>query len=295
MTAGNTRDLLRDHAEPQRATYVELFFDVIFVFALTRLSNTLFHNLTWLGALHTVILLAAFWWVWVFTAWTTNRLNPAQPAIQLVIVPIALGTLIMAGTVPAAFGKDGLAFAVTDVVIQIGRAFFVTVALRGREVSIGSLQQLIWACFSGVLWIVGAFTTGPVRVLIWLFAAALGYTMTQLDFRLPRLGPARDRHPGGQRGTPRRTLPAVHDRRVRRGDPGLRRAVRRVRLQAESGDRPRAGVRHHRAVVADLLLPGGPAPAGRDRRECPAGSVRPVRLVRPSAHGRRHRAQLGRR
>ncbi|MEU5726295.1 MULTISPECIES: low temperature requirement protein A [unclassified Micromonospora] len=191
MTAGNTRDLLRDHAEPQRATYVELFFDVIFVFALTRLSNTLFHNLTWLGALHTVILLAAFWWVWVFTAWTTNRLNPAQPAIQLVIVPIALGTLIMAGAVPAAFGKDGLAFAVTYVVIQIGRAFFVTVALRGREVSIGSLQQLIWACFSGVLWIVGAFTTGPVRVLIWLFAAALGYTMTQLDFRLPRLGPAR--------------------------------------------------------------------------------------------------------
>lgn len=118
MTAGNTSDLLRNHAEPQRATYVELFFDVILVFALTRLSHTLFTDLTWLGALHTVILLAAFWWVWVFTAWTTDRLNPAQPAIQVVIIPIMLGTLIMAGAAPTAFGEDGMIFAATYVIIQ---------------------------------------------------------------------------------------------------------------------------------------------------------------------------------
>ncbi|MBM0224658.1 low temperature requirement protein A [Micromonospora sp. ATA51] len=191
MTAGNTGDLLRDHAEPQRATYVELFFDVILVFALTRLSHTLFHNLTWLGALHTVILLAAFWWVWVFTAWTTNRLNPARPAIQLVIIPIMLGTLIMAGAVPTAFGENGMIFAATYVVIQVGRALFVTVALHGREVAIGTLQQLIWFCLSGVLWIVGALTEDITRVVIWLAAAALGYTMSRLDFRLPKLGPAR--------------------------------------------------------------------------------------------------------
>ncbi|MFI5489054.1 MULTISPECIES: low temperature requirement protein A [Micromonospora] len=191
MTAGKTGDLLRDHAEPQRATYVELFFDVILVFALTRLSHTLFSDLTWLGALHTVILLVAFWWVWVFTAWTTNRLNPAQPAIQLVIIPIMLGTLIMAGAVPGAFGEDGMIFAATYVTIQVGRALFVTLAMRGREVAIGSLQQLIWSIFSGVLWIAGAFTEGTTRVVIWLLAAALGYTMSRLEFRLPKLGPAR--------------------------------------------------------------------------------------------------------
>ncbi|MDO3703558.1 low temperature requirement protein A [Micromonospora sp. C28SCA-DRY-2] len=192
MTAGNTGELLRDHAEPQRATYVELFFDVILVFAFTRLSHTLFTDLTWLGALHTVILLAAFWWVWVFTAWTTNRLNPAQPAIQLVIIPIMLGTLVMAGAVPEAFGEDGMVFAVTYVTIQVGRALFVTVTMRGRgEVAIGSLQQLIWFCLSGALWIAGALTEGTSRVVIWFLAAALGYTMSRLEFRLPRLGPAR--------------------------------------------------------------------------------------------------------
>ncbi|MFG3699351.1 low temperature requirement protein A [Micromonospora sp. NPDC047620] len=146
MTAGNPRDLLRDHGEPQRATYVELFFDVIFVFALTRLSHTLFSDLTWLGALHTGILLAAFWWVWVFTAWTTNRLNPAQPAIQFVIIPIMLGTPIMAGAVPEAFAGDGMIFAAAYVLIQVGRALFVTVAMHGQEVTIGSLQQfLTWS------------------------------------------------------------------------------------------------------------------------------------------------------
>ncbi|MET8833885.1 low temperature requirement protein A [Micromonospora sp. NPDC004540] len=192
MTAGNTSDLLRNHAEPQRATYVELFFDVILVFALTRLSHTLFTDLTWLGALHTVILLAAFWWVWVFTAWTTDRLNPAQPAIQVVIIPIMLGTLIMAGAAPTAFGGDGMIFAATYVAIQVGRALFVTTAMRRRpEVAIGSPQQLIWNCFAGVLWIAGALTGGTTRVVIWLVAAILGYTMSRLDYRLPKLGPAR--------------------------------------------------------------------------------------------------------
>lgn len=191
MTTGNPRDLLRDHAEPQRATYVELFFDVIFVFALTRLSHALFSDLTWLGALHTGILLAAFWWVWVFTAWTTNRLNPAQPAIQLVIIPIMLGTLVMAGAVPEAFAEDGMIFAAAYVLIQVGRALFVTVAMHGQEVTIGSLQQFIWSCISGVLWIAGALTDGNTRVAIWLVAAVLGYVMSRLDFRLPKLGPAR--------------------------------------------------------------------------------------------------------
>lgn len=192
MTAGHTRELLRDHAEPQRATYVELFFDVILVFALTRLSHTLFTNLTWLGALHTVILLASFWWVWVFTAWTTNRLNPAQPLIQIVIIPMMFGTLLMAGAAPAAFAENGLIFATTYAVLQIGRPLFVTIALRGRgEVAIGSLQQLVWSSFSGAVWIAGAFTEGTSRVLIWLFAAALGFTMSRLEFRLPKIGPAR--------------------------------------------------------------------------------------------------------
>lgn len=191
MTVGNTSDLLRDQAEPQRATYVELFFDVIFVFALTRLSHPLFSNLTWSGALHTVILLSAFWWVWVMTAWTTNRLDPAQPAIQLVIIPIMLGTLIMAGAIPEAFGKDGMIFAAAYVIIQVGRTFVVTVAMRGREVAIGSLQQLIWSAFSGALWIAGALTEGSIRVVVWILAAGLGYTMTRLEFRLPKLGPAR--------------------------------------------------------------------------------------------------------
>ena len=70
--------LLRRPEEP-RATFLELFFDLVFVFALFQLSQGLLEHLSWSGAFQTLVLLLAVWWVWVQTAWLTDRFDPQQP------------------------------------------------------------------------------------------------------------------------------------------------------------------------------------------------------------------------
>jgi low temperature requirement protein LtrA len=62
-----------------RVTFIELFFDLVFVFAITQLSHLLLHALTPSGVLQTLLLLFAVWWVWIFTSWVTNWLDPRRP------------------------------------------------------------------------------------------------------------------------------------------------------------------------------------------------------------------------
>ncbi|MGH2587887.1 MAG: low temperature requirement protein A, partial [Dehalococcoidia bacterium] len=73
-----------------RVTTVELFFDLVYVFAVTRLSHLLLEHLTLHGAVQTLMLLLAVWWAWVYTAWATNWLDPEQPAVRLMLVGVML-------------------------------------------------------------------------------------------------------------------------------------------------------------------------------------------------------------
>ena len=80
--------LLRDRPENghHRVTFVELFFDLVFVFAITQLSHTLLAHLSILGALQTVLLLMAVWWVWIYTSWVTNWLDPETTPVRLMLL-----------------------------------------------------------------------------------------------------------------------------------------------------------------------------------------------------------------
>lgn len=76
--------LLRERSPHQhnRVTYVELFFDLVFVFAITQISHSLLAHFTPLGVLQVTMLMLAVWWVWVFTSWTTNWLDPEQAPVR---------------------------------------------------------------------------------------------------------------------------------------------------------------------------------------------------------------------
>ena len=85
MAFGMARDVLRPTDSPRadRVTYVELFFDLVFVLALTQLSAYLYENQTPLGALEGVMMVCALWWAWVSTTWVTNWLDPVTlPAVS---------------------------------------------------------------------------------------------------------------------------------------------------------------------------------------------------------------------
>src|SRR5215510_12429766 len=86
-----------------RVTYAELFFDLVFVFAVTQVSHTLLGRFTPLGAVQTTLLFLAVWWVWVYTAWVTNWLNPELTPVRILIFLMMLGGLVLSTTIPSAF------------------------------------------------------------------------------------------------------------------------------------------------------------------------------------------------
>src|SRR5258705_3672689 len=153
-------ELLRKPGDPQQATFLELFFDLVFVLALTQLSRGLIQQLNWTGAFQALVLLLALWWVWVHTAGFTDQFDPRRPQIQLVVTASMLGALVLAAVAPEAFGKQGPIFAGVYLAIQIGRGVFVVLVRPGNEIRRLYVRQLFWFGISAVPWILVAITQG---------------------------------------------------------------------------------------------------------------------------------------
>ena len=188
MTTSRAAELLRKPRSPQRATFLELFFDLVFVLALTQLSRGLIQHLTWTGAFQTLVLLLALWWVWGFTAGVTDRFDPQRPPIQLLVVASMLGSLLLAAAVPEAFSQQGPLFAGADVAINVGRSVFLVLVLRGQEARRLWARHLVWFGVSAVPWIAGAVTHHSARAALWAVAVALDYTAAGLRWPTPGLG-----------------------------------------------------------------------------------------------------------
>jgi low temperature requirement protein LtrA len=130
------RGLLRDQAGgQQQVAPFELFFDLVFVFAVMQLSQRLLDELTLAGTAQTLLLLLVVWSAWVTTTWLTNWLNPDLLPVRLMLVGVMLASLFMSAAIPDAFGDRALTFAVAIVAIHVGRAGFAFLALRARWAS----------------------------------------------------------------------------------------------------------------------------------------------------------------
>src|SRR4029079_18348743 len=103
---GHGNDLLRrlDAGVQGKVTFIELFFDLVFVFAITQLSHTLLAHLTVLGAIETAVLFMAVWWVWIYTSWTSNWLDPDLTPVRLMLMVLMLAGIVMSASIPDAFG-----------------------------------------------------------------------------------------------------------------------------------------------------------------------------------------------
>jgi low temperature requirement protein LtrA len=190
MTTSTADALLRSPGEPREATFLELFFDLAFVFALTQLSHVLIRDLSWGGAFQTLVLMLVMWQVWSSTAGLTDRFDPQRPAIQLLVIATMVASLVMAAALPGAFGRSGLIFAGGYVAIQLGRGLFLMLVLRGHELHRTSGRVVFWAGVSALPWMAGAVLRDPSRGAFWALAAAVDYTAIILRFPTPRLGRA---------------------------------------------------------------------------------------------------------
>jgi low temperature requirement protein LtrA len=181
---------VRGGHEASRVTYVELFFDLVFVFAITQLSHALLEHLTLGGLLQTTLLFLAVWWVWIYTSWATNWLDPEKAAVRLMLFVLMLAGLVLSTSIPKAFETRGLAFAGAYVAMQVGRCLFTMWALQGHSPgNYRNFQRITcWLILSAAFWIAGALVEGDRRVGLWLVALAIEYVSPVARFWVPGLG-----------------------------------------------------------------------------------------------------------
>jgi len=184
---------LRDSGEQadHRVSAMELFFDLVFVFAVTQLSHYLLGHHTIVGTLQTLAMFLAVWWAWIYTAWATNWLDPDRPPVRLKLAIVMLLGLVLASAIPEAFGDYGLHFAIAYVAIQIGRTAYTAWA-KGeweRGASKNMTRATLYFIASAPLWIAGGLDEDPTRRLAWWAAAlAVDYAGPLWFFAVPGLG-----------------------------------------------------------------------------------------------------------
>jgi low temperature requirement protein LtrA len=179
--------LRREAAVEQRTTTLELFYDLVFVFAVTQVSHLLLGHLTWEGAAQAGLVLLVVWWSWNYTTWVTNELDPSSTVVRLLLIALMLASLLMAIAIPQAFAAKALLFAASYVAIQVGRHTFLTfvAADPGTIERERAARILTWFVVAGVLWIAGALADGSARTVLWLVALTLDYTAPLVTFWVP--------------------------------------------------------------------------------------------------------------
>lgn len=178
-----------------RVAFIELFFDLVFVFAITQLSHALIGHFSLLGALQTALMLLAVWWVWMYTTWITNWLDPEKLPVRSMLMVLMVVGMVLSASIPHAFDSAGLAFALAYVGMQVGRTLFMLWAL-GKEhpvLSRNFTRILIWFLLSAPLWIAGGLAEGETRLWCWIVALAIDYSGPAALYWLPGLGSASTR------------------------------------------------------------------------------------------------------
>ncbi|WP_082519975.1 low temperature requirement protein A [Rhizobium sp. Root1220] len=179
-----------ENAKRTKASFPELFFDLVFVFALMQLSHTLAADFSSATLAEAVLLIFAIWWLWIYTTWVTNLLDTAQEAVRLLLFALMFGGVLLAIALPGAFGDRGAMFAGLYCSMQIGRSVFMLWAYRGvDEASFLTFVRItVWVFASSLFWAAGAFVELEARVVLWAIALLIEYGAPLARFWVPRLG-----------------------------------------------------------------------------------------------------------
>jgi low temperature requirement protein LtrA len=181
----------RNEAGPQPTTNAELFFDLVYVFAVTQLSHLILGDLSVGGVARACFLLLVVWWAWIYTTWMVNWFDPESPVVRTVLTGVMLASLLMAASLPEALGDYGLLFAASYVALQVGRNT-AAASLLAREHPLRDVfERLVaWSAFTGVLWLAGAALDGDQRLLLWVPALAVDLAAPVAGYWLPGRGRA---------------------------------------------------------------------------------------------------------
>ncbi len=170
--------------EGERVTPLELFFDLVFVLALTQCTTLMARTPTWKGLLEGLLVLGILWWSWVGYAWLTSVIDPEEGSVRLAMFVAMAGLLVAALCVPGAFGREALLFACVYAVVRAAHIALFAIASRDdhelRRSVIGlaastalGVGLLVAAAFVGDRSTIGGIAGLPVQITLWVLALVL--------------------------------------------------------------------------------------------------------------------------
>jgi low temperature requirement protein LtrA len=161
--------------EEERVTPLELFFDLVFVLALTQCTALMAANVTWEGLAQGLLVLGLMWWAWVGYAWLTSVVEPEEGAVRLVIFAAMAGLLVVALCIPEAFHDKGLLFACAYGIVRYGQLALFMLASRDEPALRRSvLTGLVGSTTISVgLLVAGSFADTGLQTAVWALALAL--------------------------------------------------------------------------------------------------------------------------
>jgi len=181
--------ILRKRDEPDYPIFVELFFDLAYIFPFLRLTQRLATDQSLQAVEQTTLLLLAVWWVWVLTTWLTDLFDPRLPIIQNLVLATAVGVIVMASAMPYAYRGRGFVLVLAYFAIHLARDGVLIPGTRvNRDIQARSIRVSFWLGISAVPWLAGAFTAGPARVLLWALAVGITYGSAQVGWPTPGIG-----------------------------------------------------------------------------------------------------------
>ena len=161
----------------QRVTPLELFFDLVVVFAITQVTELMSNDPSWRGVGHGLLVLAAIWWVWTGYAWLTNLLEPEQAIVRAGMFAAMAAMFLVALAVPGAFGGEGVLFAVAYLVVRLINLALYGISARGdRPVSRALMRFATREATAPLLILAAAFVDGPWREALWVVTLVVVYS-----------------------------------------------------------------------------------------------------------------------
>ncbi|MEA1842814.1 MULTISPECIES: low temperature requirement protein A [Rhizobium/Agrobacterium group] len=179
----------QDGHEAEKATFPELFFDLVFVFALIQLSHALAKDFGPTAALEAGILILSLWWLWIHTTWITNLLNTEKEPVRILLFVLMFGGVLLAIALPEAFAEQGFVFALIYSAMQVGRSLFALYAFKGedRQSFLVFVRVTIWLVVSSLFWMAGGLVDLTDRILLWGIALAIEYAGPACRYVVPGL------------------------------------------------------------------------------------------------------------
>jgi len=180
--------LLRARTGLRGVTNIELFFDLVYAFAVTQLSNYLLDHATVEGVIQAAVLFGMVWTIWASTAYLVNWLDPLQLPVRRLLLAVMVISLVSSAAMPQAFGPAGLVIGASYAAVQIGRNLFAVFATRHEALERNFQRFFVWSLVGGSLAILGGLAQGHLREVLWALVVCIDLFSAAVGFYVPGLG-----------------------------------------------------------------------------------------------------------